>query len=132
MFRQFVIWFVSLTVVAMTAVSLLPHHHHHDCGDVVCLLPYDCNHDKECGHEDTQSGSKKKDCGFERLDLSIVSVTEKQVPLVVSIDLFIGNILKIFLNDNSVALELFIDRNDAIESVNHVVSCGLRAPPVSW
>lgn len=114
----------------MTTVTLLPHHHHHGCGEMVCLLPYDCDHDKTCKHEHDSSAKRSSECGFNKLDLSIVSTSEKQMSVPASFVLFFSQIKELIIERVSIEEELFVAKSVPIFVIGRTFPCGLRAPPM--
>lgn len=66
------------SVLAMTIVSLLPHHHHCDENEAICFVMDKCHHDDHCNHHssDTASSSGDKNCEFHKIDLPTTKQTD--------------------------------------------------------
>lgn len=63
--------FVIITVVAMTIVSLLPHHHHCDT-DAICFVMNQCSHSDNCNSDNHKQDNSDdtEHCSLHEIDLS--------------------------------------------------------------
>ena len=130
MIRKAINWVMMLFVVMLTTLSLLPHHHHECADSLICMLPYNCEHEGECAHSHDTPISENGKCGFKLIDVSAVNKGDKSpIHSLVSIILFFipTNIIEINASFSVAELEFLRAFKTYIADYGSIV--GLRAPP---